>query len=499
MNAHLLFRDRTCTPSAIDERLRADLELDSIFDSMAAGDPFILKTVLSVFSADNICSDKKEILYRQSVTRDCMEHSDKIREFYQIVTRLVKMDRDTYLSVSHKKAKYMLDVAVKVMTSVNDPLKQLHHFAADLLPVCHSDGMRDLLTGLLFLFDPEKLSELKAFMSDMSTADGITAVGVLGKHLRAGSYHPCRPEKERKKGIFGFLHKDRNEQEFDVDMSDPESSPALSRLRDAMAARSASVVVRARNELFDFLAELREELAFYVGCANLRDDLKKLNIPCHFPVIYDHDQAEDKAAYFHTTDLYNLSFSLQEQKSAVPNSFSFHSDNIIMITGSNQGGKTTFLRSLGQALLLGAAGIFCAAEDFCMAPGKVYTHFIREEDKTLKSGKLDEELLRMSDIINQIHPGDWLLLNESFASTNEEEGSEIALEIITALSDQGIFIAYVTHFDHLVRLLKEQRPDCVLYLNALRGDSGIRTYQLKTGEPLVRGYGEDLYHEIFDD
>ena len=62
----------------------------------------------------------------------------------------------------------------------------------------------------------------------------------------------------------------------------------------------------------------------------------------------------------------------------------------------------------------------------------VFTHYKREEDATMESGKLDEELARMSDIVDHITPGCILLCNESFASTNEREGSQIARQIVTA-------------------------------------------------------------------
>ena len=196
-------------------------------------------------------------------------------------------------------------------------------------------------------------------------------------------------------------------------------------------------------------------------------------------------------------DLYNITLSLQQDQASVPTSVSCPDKKVIMITGSNQGGKTTFLRSLGQALVMMNSGMFVAASRFSARPGQIFTHFIREEDRKLNSGKLDEELIRMSGIIDLVRPGDWMLFNESFSSTNEEEGARIALEIISALEDMGIYVAYVTHFYQLVTLLSKQSPDSILYLNAKRRADGSRTYQLQIGEPEVKGYGEDLYNEIF--
>ena len=94
--------------------------------------------------------------------------------------------------------------------------------------------------------------------------------------------------------------------------------------------------------------------------------------------------------------------------------------------GGQSRGKSTFLRSLGVAQLMAQSGMFVTAESFranvCVG---VFTHYKREEDESMESGKLDEELARMSEIADQITPHCLVLCNESFASTNEREGSEI--------------------------------------------------------------------------
>lgn len=95
-------------------------------------------------------------------------------------------------------------------------------------------------------------------------------------------------------------------------------------------------------------------------------------------------------------------------------------------------------------------GLFVAAESLtanvCQA---VFTHFKRGEDTNMESGKLDEELARMSEIADNAQPNSLVLCNESFAATNEHEGSQIALQIITALIDSDIQVALVTHMYEL--------------------------------------------------
>ncbi|MGH3781179.1 MAG: hypothetical protein ACRDRO_11275, partial [Pseudonocardiaceae bacterium] len=86
---------------------------------------------------------------------------------------------------------------------------------------------------------------------------------------------------------------------------------------------------------------------------------------------------------------------------------------------------------------------------------------------------------------------------ESFASTNEREGSEIARQIIRALVDNGIKVFFVTHLFDLAHSLYLHQADTSLFLRAQRHDDGQRSFRLVEGEPLSTSYGKDLYARIF--
>jgi len=91
-----------------------------------------------------------------------------------------------------------------------------------------------------------------------------------------------------------------------------------------------------------------------------------------------------------------------------------------------------------------------------------------------------------------------LLLNESFASTNEREGSEIARQIVRALVDRGVKVVYVTHMFDLAHSLYRQRSEAALFLRAERRPDGERTFRMVEGEPLPTSYGEDIYRRVFN-
>jgi DNA mismatch repair ATPase MutS len=115
----------------------------------------------------------------------------------------------------------------------------------------------------------------------------------------------------------------------------------------------------------------------------------------------------------------------------------------------------------------------------------------------MKSGKLDEELSRMSGIVDNLTSNSMLLFNESFAATNEREGSEIARQIICALLEKRIKVFFVTHLYEFAHVFYENRMENIIFLRAERQSDGKRTFKLIEGEPLQTSYGEDLYNRIF--
>lgn len=115
----------------------------------------------------------------------------------------------------------------------------------------------------------------------------------------------------------------------------------------------------------------------------------------------------------------------------------------------------------------------------------------------MTSGKFDEELNRMSKIVDHLKPDSMVLFNESFAATNEREGSEIGRQIVSALLEKGIKVFFVTHQYELAHGFYDGKMAHAIYLRAERKEDGTRTFKLVEGEPLETSYGKDLYDKIF--
>ena len=115
----------------------------------------------------------------------------------------------------------------------------------------------------------------------------------------------------------------------------------------------------------------------------------------------------------------------------------------------------------------------------------------------MDSGKLDEELLRMSGIVNHLQKDSLVLFNESFAATNEREGSELCREITLALVENQVEVFSVTHLFTFANQIYQQNRADTTFLRAERLADGKRTFQILLGRPLQTAYGQDLYNQIF--
>jgi len=160
---------------------------------------------------------------------------------------------------------------------------------------------------------------------------------------------------------------------------------------------------------------------------------------------------------------------------------------MMMITGANQGGKSTFLPSMGIAQLMMQVGLFVSGKQFRagLVEG-LLTHFKREEDTSMRGGKFDEQLSRISGLVDMPTPHAMALFNGSFASTRECKGSEIARQIVCAHLDSGIKVWLVTHLFVLACRLMDTRLDDALFLRAKRKEERARTFRLMEGHPSIR-------------
>jgi hypothetical protein len=476
--------------------LSSDLELDILLRTMAAGDTFLFEVARQGIHSG--LTSPADITYRQRVLADCIAQPGVIRDLYDVAVAAITAEKKVLGWIFRDSPDTLLHRSQQVLRIYVDLFRRLRDIADASAASFRSDGFARFFAMIAAELDDDYFAEMEAHLAELAFRRGTLISARLGRGLKGTGYvlrrHPEQSWRDRIPGM------NRSGYSFTIAERDETGVRTLSDLNSRGLNGTANALAQSADHIKDFFQMLRAELGFYLGCLNLRDRLIAKDEPACFPdpadLVTDHPEQVRLSA----RGLYDasLSLSLSSEARAVGNDLDADGRQLIMITGANQGGKSTFLRSVGQAQLMMQAGMFVAAESFTASVSAgTFTHFKREEDATMEKGKLDEELARMSAITSQIRPGCLLLGNESFASTNEREGSEIARQVIRALTEAGVRIVFVTHmYDLAGRYYAEHDPG-TLFLRAERRPDGHRTFRLMPGEPLPTSYGEDLYREVF--
>jgi len=476
--------------------LTQDLELDTLFDAMAVGDKFLLEVAKKAVLTS--LDEPEAILYRQRILADCLERSAIVREMYAIAVEAIEREKKVWSWGEYPEG--MLHRSVEVIRLFVDLLKKLRNIADAHGGGFRSEGLTTLFRMLSRELDDEYLSGVEDHLRRLAFRDGILMSAELDDGNK-GTRYVLRKPRGTKQGwmerlqarMEGLLPGHRSDFVVQIADRDEGGFRALSELRNRGISLVAGALGQSTDHLLSFFRMLRSELGFYVGCLNLRDRLAGKGEPICFPEPF----AAGKVI-LSGRGLYDLCLSLSVEERVVGNDVTADDKLLVMITGANRGGKSTFLRGIGLAQLMMQCGMFVPAESFrANVCDGIFTHYKREEDSSMKSGKLDEELSRMSSIVDNMTPNSIVLLNESFASTNEREGSEIARQIVRALLETGIKVIYVTHLFDLAQGFYLAKMDAALFLRAERLADGRRTFRLVEGEPLPTSYGEDLYRRIF--
>ncbi len=495
MKAFLMFRDRDFDAKGAlpwnEPALTQDLELDTLFGGMARGDKFLF----DVARAAVLCgleNDLDTILYRQNVLSDCLRNPTVARAIYDVAVAAIEGEKGSYWSFfGSKYPGGILHRAIESLQMFVSMLKKLKAIADEHAGKFESKGFQNFFTMLQRELDSAYFARIDEHLKELKFRDGVLISAKLGDGNKGIGYVLRKAPVRRRNLIDRVFGPKPPGYTFHLHPRDESGAKALSTLRDKGLNLAANALAQSSDHILSFFTMLRTELAFYLGGVNLHEQLSQKDEPTCFPA----PTAERLLAF---GGLYDVCLSLKMAQRIVGNDVNADGKELVIVTGANQGGKSTFLRSVGLAQLMMQAGMFVAAESFrSELCDRLFTHYKREEDVTMKSGKFDEELSRMSEIVDHITPSSMILFNESFAATNEREGSEIAKQIVAALLQRHVRIFFVTHLYEFAHGLCSMKMRNAIFLRAERRSDGVRTFRLVEGEPLQTSYGKDLYDAIF--
>ena len=229
-----------------------------------------------------------------------------------------------------------------------------------------------------------------------------------------------------------------------------------------------------------------QELQFYLAYLDYIRPLRAAGLCFCYPEVSASSKDVRAAGTF---DLALAHKFVAERKTVVTNEFRLEGrERVFVVTGPNQGGKTTFARTFGQLHHLASAG--------CPVPGsaarlflsdRLFTHFEREEDLAEMSGKLEDDLVRIGEILRAATPASIVILNEIFTSTTLHDARFLGTKLLTKVIQLDALCVYVTFVDELASL---GEPVVSMMSAIVPENPAERTYQV------VRKPADGLAHAL---
>jgi DNA mismatch repair ATPase MutS len=249
---------------------------------------------------------------------------------------------------------------------------------------------------------------------------------------------------------------------------------------------------------------VRDDLAFYLAAVRLMERLRSRGLPVCRPEI-----APMTERVCELQEAYNLNLALHQMghggdAAGIVNNDVHLGDNgrIGILTGPNQGGKTTYTQMVGLCQILAQTGLWVPAAQARISPvDNIYTHYPVEEQVAKGTGRFGDEAQRLGVIFSRGTRHSLVLLNESLASTNSGESLYIAQDIVRVLRRLGARAMFATHLHELAAdlvALNASTPGDSLIVSLVAShrdpseESPRQPYRVAPGPPLGRSYAREI-------
>jgi DNA mismatch repair protein MutS len=427
-----------------------DLNLDQVIDAITAGrqeyhlKPFFYTSL----------NDIDAITYRHEIMRDLENHMlfEHIQSFAQKMRAMREYLAQTdKLYYTYQKERWFLDAVAMycdAVTCLVHDLSLVDVKSRGFLAFC--EYMTDYAASDRFT---SLLAETKNLQADLSTVQYCLLIkgnGIKVRTYESESDYSADVEetfaKFKQEAVKDYRVKFRNWP--GMDHVEAQILALVARLYPDIFLHLDDYCAKNGRYLDETLANFDREIQFYVAYLEYITILKRAGLKFCYPHISNTWKEVHDYEGFDLALAYKL---MTEKSSVVCNDFYLKGkERIFVVTGPNQGGKTTFARTFGQLHYLASIG--------CPVPGReaqlflfdrLFTHFEKEETIKDLRGKLQDDLVRIYTILNQATSNSIVILNEIFTSTTVNDALFLSQKIMETVVQLDVLCVWVTFIDEL--------------------------------------------------
>lgn len=212
-------------------------------------------------------------------------------------------------------------------------------------------------------------------------------------------------------------------------------------------ARFVDQYAEVRHPVIDVV---ERELQFAAAWLDFIAPLRRAGLPFCIPELRPSGRLE-------VTGTFDVSLAhslVADERLPVTNDVTLRGDeSVLVVTGPNQGGKTTFARTVGQLYHLAALGLPVPGRFVALhLPDAILTHFDQGDRADDLRSRLEDEVTRMAQMLPTISDRSVVILNEMFSSTTFVDARTMSVDVLSAVLAAGAVGVCVTFVDELSTL-----------------------------------------------
>jgi len=464
-----------------------DLNLDQIVTAVTAGrEEYDLKPFFHA-----ALTDCDAIVYRQEIMRDVEDNS--VRQAIGSFATEMRAMREIFEEIA--KLHFDLQKQALLLDAINVCCQSTAELASALERLSpKSRGLHGFCAWLRSYVDSPRFETLAATARDLRADLSAVRYSVLinGSKVTVRNFKGETDYSADIEDVFGKFSqaapKDyRHELRDSSWMNHVEAKilELVAVLNPALFGRLGQFCAAEDGQFVDpAVSTFDREIQFYLSYLAYISPLREDGLPFSYPVMSATSKEMTALGCF---DLALAGKLNREGQRVVTNDLMLTgNERILVVSGPNQGGKTTFARTFGQLAHLARLGCPIPGRDTRLfLPDRIFTHFERQEDSRNLRGKLQDDLVRIHDILAAATPRSVIVMNEIFTSTTLRDATFLSgkvLEHILKLDALCVWVTFIhelsTHSDRTVSMVSTIEP----------GDQAIRTYKVVRQPASGRSY-----------